>query len=78
MSIVHAANDAVTRLGEETSHPEHVAGLAIDISDPESIEAAAQTLERDYAGKLGGLINNAAVRRRAPIAIVCVMVSYVP
>ena len=83
VSFVHAANDAVARLGEETSHPERVAGLAVDISDPKSIEAAAQTLERDYAGKLGGLINNAAVRQRAPLSASwcrtsCSLLTYYP
>ena len=34
----------------------------VDISTPKGVEAAAQALERDFAGKLGGLINNAAVR----------------
>jgi NAD(P)-dependent dehydrogenase (short-subunit alcohol dehydrogenase family) len=55
-----AADDAVARLSEETGHPERLAAVAVDISNPKSIEAAAQTLERDFAGKLGGLINNAA------------------
>ncbi len=73
---MYAANEAAARLGKETGHPERVAALAIDISEPKSIEAAAQTLERDYAGKLGGLINNAAVRCRA--REVCVTLSYVP
>ncbi len=59
---LHAADEAAARLGKETGHPERVAALTVDISEPKSIEAAAQTLERDYAGKLGGLINNAAVR----------------
>ncbi len=61
-SILHAADAAVAKLGKATGHPERLAALAVDISDPKSIEAATQTLERDFAGKLGGLINNAAVR----------------
>jgi hypothetical protein len=56
-----AADDAVARLAEETGHPERLAAVAVDISNPKSVEAAAQTLERGFAGKLGGLINNAAV-----------------
>ena len=59
---LHAADEAAARLGKETGHPERIAALAVDIADSKSIEAAAQTLQRDYAGKLGGLINNAAVR----------------
>ena len=59
-----AADDAVARLAKETGHPERLAGLAVDISNAKSVEAAAQTLERDFAGKLGGLINNAAVSQR--------------
>ena len=61
-TMLRAADDAVTKLGKATGHPQRLAALAIDISDPKSIDAAAQTLERDFAGKLGGLINNAAVR----------------
>ena len=62
-SAPNAADDAVARLSKATGRPERLAGLAVDISNPKSIEAAAQTLERDFAGKLGGLINNAAVCR---------------
>ena len=57
-----AADEAAQKLGKETGHPERLAALAVDVSDAKSIEAAAQTLEQDYAGKLGGLINNAGVR----------------
>ena len=55
------ADDAVARLAEETGHPERLAALAVDISNPKSVEVAAWTLGLDFAGKLGGLINNAAV-----------------
>ncbi len=61
-----AADAAVAKLAEETGHPERLAALAIDISSPKSVEAAAQTLERDFVGKLGGLINNAAVSAGHP------------
>ena len=60
-----AADEAVAKLGKETGHPERLAALVVDISSPKSIEAAAAELERDFAGKLGGLINNAAVRFRS-------------
>ena len=52
----------MAKLGKETGHPERVAALAVEVSNSKSIEAAASALERDYAGKLGGLINNAGVR----------------
>ena len=47
---------------KETGEPKRLAALVVDVSDPKSIDAAAETLEREYAGKLGGLINNAGVR----------------
>ncbi len=65
--MLHAADDAVAKLGMATGHPERLAALAVDISSPDSIEAAAQTLERDFAGKLCGLINNAAVRGQCSV-----------
>ena len=61
MSSSCAADEAAARLAKETGHPERVAALAVDVSDPKSVEAAAADLDRDYGGKLGGLINNAAV-----------------
>ena len=57
-----AADEAVQKLVKETGEPKRLAALAIDVSDPKSIDAASQTLEREYASKLGGLINNAGVR----------------
>ncbi len=57
-----AADEAVQKLVKETGEPKRLAALAVDVSDPKSVDAAAQTLEREYAGKLGGLINNAGVR----------------
>ena len=65
-SCLCAADEAVAKLAEETGHPERLAALAIDISSPKSVETAAQTLERDFIGKLGGLINNAAVSSEHP------------
>ena len=55
------ADEAAARLIEETGRPERVATLALDVTDQASIEAAATSVERDFAGRLGGLINNAAV-----------------
>jgi len=54
---------AVAKLGKETGHPERLATLVVDTSKPESIAAAAKKLEYEYAGRLGGLISNAGVRR---------------
>ena len=39
-----------------------MAALELDVTDKASIEAAATAIERDFASRLGGLINNAAVR----------------
>ena len=61
-----AADDAVARLAKETGHPERLGALAVDISNAKSVDAAARTLEREFAGKLGGLINNAAVSAGPP------------
>ena len=55
------ADEAAARLSKETGCPERVAALALDVTDRASIEATAATIERDFAGRLGGLINNAAV-----------------
>ena len=68
-ACLYAADEAAARLGKETGHPERVAALAIDVSDPKSADAAAAVLKRDFAGKLGGLINNAAVRS-VPVVVV--------
>ena len=67
--FLHTADEAVTKLGKETNHPERLAALVVDISSPKSIETAAAELQRDFAGKLGGLINNAAVRRAALMSL---------
>ena len=67
---LRAADDAVAKLSKETGHSERLAALAIDISNAKSVEAAAAALERDFAGKLGGVINNAAVSSRFPSATV--------
>jgi len=56
------ADEAAARLIKETGRPERVAALALDVTDRASIEAAVTAVERDFAGRLGGLINNAAVR----------------
>ena len=57
-----AGDEAVTKLGKETGHPERLATLVVDTSKPESIDAAAAKLEAEYAGRLGGLVSNAGVR----------------
>ena len=67
--VARAADEAVQKLVKETGEPKRLAALAVDVSDPKSIDAAAQTLEREYAGKLGGLINNAGVRATSTVPV---------
>jgi len=59
-----ALKDAVSEVRESTSS--EVLGAQVDISDPESVERAVETIEDDL-GSVDVLMNNAAVRPHQPI-----------